>query len=154
MMSEVTRDVQTFRVTLFFGPEPVEGNTDAVACVFNVKKRSWKAGIQVAVEIGTSQLGALRRIMKLNDRLAARLMAVDSNEISHYQERAGDVFAQVLCRCKLGLRLQSGLAQDNQRIVADELTDELCEEAFTRTDDILASMFDELDLNPSHPSSL
>ncbi|NJN36399.1 MAG: AAA family ATPase [Nitrospiraceae bacterium] len=101
-----------------------------MACVFNVKKRSWKAGIQVAVEIGTSQLGALRRIMKLNDRLAARLMAVDSNEISHYQERAGDVFAQVLCRCKLGLRLQSGLAQDNQRIVADELTDELNAEAF------------------------
>ncbi|NJN70393.1 MAG: hypothetical protein HC801_09040 [Nitrospira sp.] len=36
-MSEATRDVPAFRVTFFFGPEPVEGKTDAVVCVFNVK---------------------------------------------------------------------------------------------------------------------
>lgn len=152
-MSEATRDVPAFRVTLFFGPEPVEGNADAVVCVFNVKKRSWKAGIQVAVEIGTSQLTALRRTMALNDRLTASLKAVDLHEVSHYQERVVDVFAQALCRCKLDLRLRSGLAQENQRMEADELMDELHEEVCARTEEILVSILSELDLIPSCPSS-
>jgi hypothetical protein len=154
IMSEATRDVPAFRVTFFFGPEPVEGKTDAVVCVFNVKKRSWRAGIQVAVEIGTSQLTALRRTLELNDRLAASLKAVDPDEVSLYQERVEDVFAQALCRCKLDLRLRSRLAQENQRMEADELTDELSQEAYARTDDILAHILDELDLIPSYPPSL
>jgi len=154
MMSEATRDVPAFRVTLFFGPEPVEGKADVVVCVFNVKKRSWKAGIQVAVEIGTCQLVALRRTMELDDRLTASLKAVDHHEVSHYQERMEDVFAQALCRCKLDLRLRSGLAQENQRMEADELTDELNQDVYARTDDILAHILDELDLISSHPSSL
>ncbi|NJN70392.1 MAG: hypothetical protein HC801_09035 [Nitrospira sp.] len=65
-----------------------------------------------------------------------------------------DVFAQALCRCKLDLRLRSGLAQENQRMEADKLTDELNQEAYARTDDILAHILDELDLISSHPSSL
>lgn len=153
MISDAMRDLPAFRVTFFFGPEPVEKKTDAVACVFNVKKRSWKAGIQVAVEISTSQLVALRRTMDLKDRLAARLKEVEPDEVSHYQERAGDVFAQVLCRCKLDLRLRSGLAQEIQRIEADELMDELNEEACAHTEEILASILSELDLIPSCPSS-
>lgn len=153
MMSEATRDATAFRVTLFFGPEPVEGKTDAVVCVFNVKKRSWKAGIQVAVEIGTSQLTALRKTMELNDRLTASLKTVDPYEVPHYQERMLDVFAQALCRCKLDLRLRSGLPQGNQRMEADELRDELNEEVCARTKEILASILSELDLIPSCPSS-
>lgn len=147
------RGLPAFRVTFFLGPEPVEKKTDAVACVFNVKKRSWKAGIQVAVEINTSQLVTLRRTVELNNRLAARLKEVEPVEISHYQERAGDVFAQVLCRYKLDLRLRSGLIQENQRMEADELMDELNEEACARTEEILASVLSELDLIPSCPSS-
>ncbi|MDH4082881.1 MAG: hypothetical protein OEV99_11635 [Nitrospira sp.] len=154
MMSEARRDVPAFRVTFFFGPEPVEGKADAVVCVFNVKKRSWKAGIQVAVEISTSQVTALRRTMELNDRLAASLKAVDRQEVSHYQERVEDVFVQALCRCKLDVRLQAGLAQENQRMEVHELTDELNHEAHARTDDILVHILDELDLISSHPSSL
>ena len=147
------RDLSAFRITLFFGPEPVEKKPHTVACVFNVKKRSWKAGIQVAVEMNTSQLLALRKTMALNDRLAARLKEAEPDEISHYQERAEDLFAQVLCRCKLGFRLRSGLAQENQRIGADQLMDELNEEASARTEDILTSIMDELDLIPSCPFS-
>ncbi|MDH5739659.1 MAG: hypothetical protein OEY77_04975 [Nitrospira sp.] len=153
-MSEATREVSAFRVTLFFGPEPVEEKAEAMVCVFNVKKRSWRAGIQVAVEIGTSQLTALRRTMALSDRLAASLKAVDPHEVSHYQERMEDVFVQALCRYKLDLRLRSGLAQEHQRMEADELTDELNQEAYTRTDDLLAHILDELDLISSHPPSL
>lgn len=147
------RDLAAFRVTFFFGPEPVEKKADAVACVFNVKKRSWKAGIQVAVEISTSQLMALRRTMDLKDRLAARLKEVEPDEVSHYHERAGEVFTQVLCRCKLDLRLRSGLAQENQRMEADELMHELNEEVCARTEEILVSILSELDLIPSCPSS-
>jgi hypothetical protein len=151
-MSGATRDFPAFRVTFFFGPEPVEKKAETVACVFNVKKRSWKAGIQVAVELGTSQLAALRRTIELNGRLAVSLAAVDPEKVPHYQERVGDVFAQVLCRCKLDLRLRSGLAQENQRVEADELMEELNEEACARTDEILAYVLGELDLVPSHTS--
>ncbi|NGZ04395.1 MAG: hypothetical protein CV090_15245 [Nitrospira sp. WS238] len=148
------RDLSAFRITLFFGPEPVEEKPHTVACVFNVKKRSWKAGIQIAVEISTSQLMALRKAMALNDRLATILKEAKPEEVSYYQERAEDVCAQVLCRCKLGLRLNSGLTQENQRMDADQLMDELNEEAGARTEEIVASIMDELDLIPSCPSSL
>lgn len=154
MISDAMRDLSAFRITLFFGPEPVEKKPHTVACVFNVKKRSWKAGIQVAVEINTSQLLVLRKTMALNDRLTARLKEAEPDEVSHYQERAEDVCAQVLCRCKLGLRLSSGLTQENQRMDADELMDELNEEAGARTEEIVASIMDELDLIPSCPSAL
>ncbi len=150
MMSEATRGVPSFRVTLFFGPEPVE-EANAVVCVFNVKKRSWKAGIQVAVEIDNSQLTTLRRTMELNGRLTASLKAVDPHEVSHYRQRVIDVFVQTLCRRKLDLRLRSGLAQENQRMEAKELMDELNEEVRARTEEILASLLSELDLNPSFP---
>lgn len=152
-MSGATRDLPAFRITFFFGPEPVEKKAETVACVFNVKKRSWKAGIQVAVEISTSQLAALRRTIELNDQLAASLTALDPEKVLHYQERAGDVFAQVLCRCKLDLRLRSGLAQENQRVEADELMEELNEDACVRTDELLAYVLGELDLVSSHTSS-
>jgi hypothetical protein len=154
MISDATRNLSAFRVTFFFGPEPVAKKADAVACVFNVKKRSWKAGIQVAVEMSTRHLGALRMTMELNDRLAASLMGVHPDEAVHYQDRAGDLFVQVLCRCKLDLRLESGLTQENQRMDADELMDELNAEASARTEEILASVLGELDLIPGSPSSL
>lgn len=153
MISDATRDLPAFRVTFFFGPEPVEKKADAVACVFNVKKRSWKAGIQVVVEIGTGQLAALRRTLELEDRLVGSLMGVNPDEALHYQERAEDVFTQALCRCKLDLRLRSGLAQENQRMDADELMDELNEEACACAEEILASILGELDLIPNCPSS-
>jgi hypothetical protein len=155
MVPESTRDIPYYRVTLFFGPEPVEGQPDVLACVFNVKKRSWKAGIQVSVELSTAQLSGLRRTMRLADRLAKSLTALDPHERPHYQERIQDCFVQAVCRCKLDLKLQAGLGQDNQRIHADELTIELDQEAGNRVDSILAYIFEELDLvlDRSVPSS-
>ncbi len=112
MVPESTRDVPSYRVTFFFGPEPVQGQPDVLACVFNVKKRSWKAGIQVSVEIGADQLSVLRQKMRLDDRLAKSLAALDPHERPHYQERIADLFAQAVCWCKLDLRLQAGVAQE------------------------------------------
>ncbi|MFZ1803522.1 MAG: hypothetical protein WAU05_06335 [Nitrospira sp.] len=147
MVSESHRDVPSYRVTLFFGPEPVEGRPDVLACVFNVKKRSWKAGIQVSVEIGTDQLLVLRQKMHLADRLAKSVMALDPHERPHYQERMADCFAQAICWCKLDLRLHAGVAQDNQRIQAEELTTELDHEVCNRTDYVLTYIVGELDLD-------
>lgn len=153
MISGTTQDTPIFRVTLFFGPERVEGHPDIVTCVFNVKKRSWKAGIQVAVEIRTNQLMALRRTKELSQRLEASMVGIDPDEVSRYQERAEDLFAQALCRRKLDIRLRAGLPQSNQRISAEELTDELNEVDCARVDDILAYIVGELDLVPGEPSA-
>ncbi|CUS33739.1 hypothetical protein [Candidatus Nitrospira nitrificans] len=155
MVPESTRDVPSYRVTFFFGPEPVEGRPDVLACVFNVKKRSWKAGIQISVEMSTDQLAGLQQKMRLADRLAKSLMALDPQERPHYQERMADCFAQAVCWCKLDLRLQAGMAQESQRIQADELAIELDREAGNRVDYVLAYILGELDLAPdrSLPSS-
>lgn len=155
MVPESTRDVPSYRVTFFFGPEPVEGRPDVLACVFNVKKRSWKAGIQISVEMSTDQLAGLQQKMRLADRLAKSLMALDPQERPHYQERMADCFTQAVCWCKLDLRLQAGMAQESQRIQADELAIELDREAGNRVDYVLAYILGELDLAPdrSLPSS-
>ena len=148
MIPGSTRDIPSYRVTFFFGPESVQEQPDVVACVFNVKKRSWKAGIQVSVEMSTHQLSVLRQELRLADRLAKSLITLDSNERPHYQERSADFFAQAVCWCKLELRLQAGLTQETQRIHADELTTELDQEASNRVDYVLAYILGELDLVP------
>lgn len=155
MIPESTRDVPSYRVTFFFGPELVDGQPDVLVCVFNVKKRSWKAGIQVSVEMRTDQLSALRQKMRLADRLAKSLTALAPSERPLYQARITDFFAQAVCWCKLDLRLQMGLAPENQRIRVDELTTELDDAASDRADYILTYILGELDLAPdrSVPSS-
>jgi hypothetical protein len=93
--------------------------------------------------------------MQLDDRLAKSLTTLDHQERPHYQERIADCFAQAVCWCKLDLRLQAGVVQENQRIQADELSIELDQEANNRADDVLAYILGELDLTPDHsvPSS-
>ena len=57
-------DPAQYRVTFFFGPEAVEERPDHLRCVFNVKKRSWKGGVQVAVDV------ARRHLDRARERLA------------------------------------------------------------------------------------
>src|SRR5580765_2733873 len=59
MAIEHAPESSQFRVPLFVGPQPVEGRPFTCSCVFNVKKRSWKGGIQVAVAITQSQIDTL-----------------------------------------------------------------------------------------------
>lgn len=146
MITAQTHDIAAYRVSFFFGPEPVEGKVDVVACVFNVKKRSWKAGIQVAVEISNSQLSSLGQTIQLTDRLAKSLVAMELRERSDYQDRSGDVFVQALCRWKLDLQLRAGLSQDKQRILAEELMAELDQEAGKYHEHLFTYVLDELGL--------
>ena len=148
MVTASTHDIAAYRVSFFFGPEPVEGKAEVQACVFNVKKRSWKAGIQVAVEISNRQLSAVERTIQWTDRLAKSLVAVEPQEQSDYQERSGDVFVQAVCRCKLDLQLIVGLTPDSHRILAEELKIELDQEISTHPEYIISAILDELDLTP------
>src|SRR5580765_3879024 len=59
MVVEHAPEPSQFRVTLFVGSQPVKGKPFTSSCVFNVKKRSWKGGIQVAVAITQSQIDTL-----------------------------------------------------------------------------------------------
>src|SRR6266705_5247993 len=49
-----------FRITFFFGPEAAPDRPGVVRCVFNVKKRSWKGGVQVTVELASAQFERIR----------------------------------------------------------------------------------------------
>lgn len=146
MITASPHELTAYRVSFFFGPESVEGKADVLACVFNVKKRSWKAGIQVAVEVSSSQLSALERMIQLTDRLAKSLVAVAPEERSDYQERSSDVFIQAVCRRKLDLQLLPGLTQNNQRIPAEELMVELEQAISKEPQQLISYVLDELGL--------
>lgn len=148
----MAQDPSSYRVTLFFGPEPVDGEPDTLACVFNVKKRSWRAGIQVSVEIGTAQLSALRHTIQLTDRLTPSFQTLAPEERAVCEGRVADLFAQSVSRCKLDLRLRSGLHQENQRIPASELVPELDHAVTGRPEYVTAYVLAELDLASGRPS--
>ena len=156
MASDSLPESSSYRVTLFFGPEPSEEGPDTLVCVFNVKKRSWKAGIQVAIEIDRQQLSAIRQQIGLDDRLAALFSTLGPDERPAYEARVPDFFAQAVSRCKLDLRLQSGLTQENQRIPAAELVPELARSVNARREYVVTYILTELDLAPDRasPSSL
>lgn len=145
-------ELSSYRVTLFFGPEPVEKEAGVQACIFNVKKRSWKAGVQVSVEIGSEQLANLRHEVRLVDRLAEVLMMLSPDERPAYQARAEDLFVQSVTWCKLDLGLQAGLTQENQRISAVDFVSELDRSVVARTEYVMAYIITELDIVPDHPS--
>src|SRR5678810_1488928 len=97
-----------FRVTLFVGPQPVEGRPFTYSCVFNVKKRSWKGGIQVDVAIAQSQIDRFSTDVDFSGWLARILTDLPDEDRLSYQERAQELFIQAVCWCKLDLALQSG----------------------------------------------
>lgn len=135
-----------YRVTLFYGPDPVDGSPSLVCCVFNVKKRSWKGGIQVAVEVEERQLDRLRREMGFEDWLERVLRARPDPERADYGARARDLFVQAVCAQKLDLALAAGLPQENGRIPPERLAAELDQAVLARPDRITAYILTELDL--------
>jgi len=138
---------------LFFGPEPVEGVSDIQVCVFNVKKRSWKAGIQISVEVGHAQLDHLRQLIRLADRITEVLLPLAPGDRPPYEARVGDLFAQAVAWCKLDLCLAVGLTQEHQRIHATEFVSELDRFVVERTEYVETYILSELDLTPDRPSS-
>ncbi len=139
-------DLAHYRVTFFFGPEPVDQHPERLSCVFNVKKRSWKGGVQVAVEIDQEQLNRARRTLGWSAWLDHVLSSVPDDEREGYRTRAEDLLAQALCACKLDLLLHAGLAQENQRIRAEAWSRELDRAVVEHQAMIKSRILTELDL--------
>ena len=137
-----------FRVTLFVGPQTVNGTPFTYSCVFNVKKRSWKGGIQVAVDLTKNQIELLNTDIGLSRWLAQALLDLTEEDRASHEERAHELFIQAVCWCKLDLALQTGITQDNQCLAADRWVAELRESVTRRTNFITSYIATELDLVP------
>jgi hypothetical protein len=144
-------DLAQYRITLFVGPESVEGKPFTQHCVFNVKKRSWKGGIQVAVEVSDQQLDDAQHTIDFLPWLTKTLRTVPQEDRASIQERAVECFIQAVCRCKLDVMLQSGISQTNQCLAVDTVTLPLQQVAQQRTNDIQSYILAELDLVPDDP---
>lgn len=140
-----------FRVTLFVGPQQVQGKPFTHSTVYNVKKRSWKGGIQVAVELDQTQIDQLSEAVGFPQWLETALTSVPVEARAQYYERAQDLLVQALAWCKLDLLLQSGITQQNQCLTADTFVAELNGMAAQKRDFISSHVATELDLLPQDP---
>ena len=138
-----------FRVTLFYGPEPAEDDPARLMCVFNVKKRSWKGGVQVAVEVSAAQISRLQRALSFDLWVDTWLAALPEEERLSYESRARDLLIQEICSTKLTLALDMDVRQDNSSLPVDTLVEELDGQVNAGADRIKANILTELDLNPS-----
>jgi hypothetical protein len=146
MAIERAPEPSQFRVTLFVGPQPVEGKPFTSSCVFNVKKRSWKGGIQVAVVLTQSQIDTLSADVDFSRWLALALVDLADEDRVSSQKRAHELFIQAVCWCKLNLRLQSGIAQENQSLEDETWNAEIRDAVIKRTNFITSYVASELDL--------
>ena len=115
----------SYRITLFFGPEVHETDSNVVYCVFNVKKRSWKGGMQLAVEMAGTQADRLNRFLQIETWLQNVLLHLPQPDSAEYFQRGRELFLQYLCRTKLHLAINQGLRRETSRLSRDTLTLEL-----------------------------
>ncbi|MEY4704595.1 MAG: hypothetical protein RL042_791 [Nitrospirota bacterium] len=146
MAAEHAPEPSQFRVTLFVGPQPVEGRPFTSSCVFNVKKRSWKGGIQVDVAITQSQIDALSADIDFSRWLTRALIDLSAEDRPSHQERAHELFTQAVCWCKLDLLLRAGITQENQCLGGETWIAEVRDTVIRRRDFIASYVASELDL--------
>jgi hypothetical protein len=147
MAIEHAPEPSQFRVTLFVGPQLVEGRPFTRSCVFNVKKRSWKGGIQVSVVVTQSEIDSLSAGIDFPRWLTLALADLADEDRPSQQERAHELFIEAICWCKLDLALQSGITQENQCVADDIEIAQVRDAAITRTHFITSYVASELDLN-------
>jgi hypothetical protein len=135
-----------FRITFFFGPEGALDRPGVVRCVFNVKKRSWKGGIQVTVELAVAQLERIRDRGQFGELIEMIRAKVEPETFTEYELRARDLFTQQVCWAKLDLAIRAGITLENQTIPTEALQPELDESARARADAIRQAILTELDV--------
>jgi len=135
-----------FRITFFFGPEAASDRPGVVRCVFNVKKRSWKGGVQVTVELAAAQLERIRERGQFGELIEMIRAKVEPEMFAEYELRARDLFTQQVCWAKLDLAIRAGITQENQTIPAETFQPELDESARARADSIRQAILTELDV--------
>lgn len=146
MAIEHAPEPSQFRVTLFVGPQPVKGRPFTWSCIFNVKKRSWKGGIQVDVAITQDQTDRLSTDVDFSGWMARALTELPDDDRDTYQERVRELFIQAVCWCKLDLALQSSITQQNQRLAEDIWIAEVSAAVKSRRSFIISYVESELGL--------
>ncbi len=139
-------EVPPYRITFFYGPEPAEGQPARLCCTFNVKKRSWKGGVQIVVEVDERQIARAHAAAGFEAWLKRILSTLPDGERADYEGRARDLFVQYLCALKLDLAIEAGLRQENSRVAAGSFTQELDAAISKQTDRLLSNVLAELDL--------
>src|SRR5207249_3578357 len=104
-----------FRITFFFGPEAAPDRPGVVRCVFNVKKRSWKGGVQVTVELAAAQLERIRDRGQFGELIEMIRAKVEPEMFAEYELRARDLFRQQVCWAKLDLAIRAGRTGPHHR---------------------------------------
>jgi hypothetical protein len=138
--------IPLFRITLFYGPEAVEGTLDSVHCIFNVKKRSWKGGVQVEVVMHKSQIARLEGILQHSSWLEVVLKGIPVEDRGGYREKSHDLLVQLLCFHKLHVFIHQGISQENIQVSGDALISETDEVVEREAEEIKKQIYIELDL--------
>jgi hypothetical protein len=146
MAVEHAPELSQFRVTLFVGPQPVEERPFTYSCVFNIKKRSWKGGVQVAVVLTQSDIDHLSTNIDFPRWLTLALVDLAEEDRLSYQERALELFIEAVCWCKLDLALQAGITQENQCLSDDTEIADVRNAVINRRNFITSYVAAELDL--------
>lgn len=140
--------IPSYRTTLFFGPEVHETNPEIFYCVFNVKKRSWKGGIQLVVEMAQAHASRCKRILQLETWLGNILDHLPQEDYDEYFQRGQDVFLQYLCQEKLQLAIEGGLRQETTLLSHDVLSRELEDAIRQHGQALKQNLLAELDIPP------
>ena len=147
MSSVPAPQLSQFRVTLFYGPELAEDDPARYTCVFNVKKRSWKGGVQIAVHVSAAQATRLQNALSVGAWMTEWLATVPEEDRSRCQCRGHDLFVQEICSIKLALALALDVRQDNSTLPVDIFVEELEREALRSADRIKSNILTELDFS-------
>lgn len=146
MSTSSSPQIPRYRTTLFFGPEAHETNPNIFYCVFNVKKRSWKGGIQLVVEMAQRDVSRFQHILQFESWLRSILRHLPQGDYDEYFQRGQDLFLQCLCQEKLQLAIEGGLRQETTLLPHDVLSREL-EDAIRQNGHALKeTLFAELDV--------
>ncbi len=138
--------IPLFRITLFYGPEQFEGAADTIHCVFNVKKRSWKGGVQVGIVLKRDQIGRLEKQLEVQPWLEEHLGGVPRDEREDFLKTGNDLFTQFVCFHKLGIYIQQGIQQENTQVLGDFLISETDEAVQREAEKIKQQIIVELDV--------
>jgi hypothetical protein len=147
MSSIPTPQLPLYRVTLFYGPEVMTERPSRLSCVFNVKKRSWKGGVQIAVEIDETQVTPLKQRMGFEGWLKERVRALPASERGEYERRAGDLLVREICSIKLSLALETDIRQENSRLETHRFIEEVDRKVSEQSDRIKSNILTELDIS-------
>lgn len=135
-----------YRISLFYGPDPLAEPPLRQRCVFNVKKRSWRTGVQVAVEVSDELVCQAKTLVEFTPWLVEVLAEVPEDERQDYHARAEDLFVQAVCGLKLDLAIHEGLAQENQTLEAHRLVEAVTRALPPAGDRLRSRILTELDI--------